>query len=1153
MLLATGANAQTTVAITNPIPIIFGGAGVTAVYPGYTNSQVTFTLAGGTDLVNIRVNVVGNPAGVTAGFVGGGLNPNSAANIAAVTPTTISTNLYLSVAVAGAPKGTYPLEIIADNTITLVSYTNYSTILVLPTVFTAGSGVDTNWSTAANWSAGAPVAGDSVRFQYTNNIATNTFWDTSIVLDSLELMPKVTALTTTNYFAPGVTVAINGSNGFWAGVDNFIQQSGANNYLNNFTLVGAGASLVVTNPEAPFSMASPVQQNVAGSLQNLSGLDNLYVDVKRVGVGDGYLFYPRINLNNSVAQMGVFSLAKTNFIRATYVGDTTGGGTFMTNSIMFMNSAGNASGGGNPFINMGISNIFYADSMSVFSHQSGVDAAVMRFNPAFTNGYGAVAVFRGPNGGRMNWFGIGVESGGSGYTGRTRASGLNCTGGTLDLLVDTLVMSQNQTNRNGNFTRSDLVYQIGTVNTRVARLGYQVPNGGFTPVNLTGVRSTLTVGGLGSNAVMYVSESMRMMDGLFTETGSGSSFVKVNINNGGKINVNSITWGTNVLTGLPNPAGGSTIAIGNGGQLTLTNTICSPAVPLPLLSVANGGALNLHVTLGVTNIYITNLTDATGAKINILSLTGFSPSVPATNVLISYALAGTHNISIGTYPAGYNNVTVFDNTTDKVIELRVQTNAPAVLRWKGYVNNVWDHTAANWENTVTLAHVAFVDADSVIFDDAAGVPKVISVADFVIPNSSGVGIYMTNSTSAYAFENGGSGQIGTCSMVKDGSANFTNNVVGTESIAVNAGVLLGSGGFGGVTISSNAAVNYAGSVAGGFVTSGNGIFNVGAVANGAFTLQGTAAVTNYGTVQGGALSVNGSALLVNQVGGALKSIGSGGSVNVATNATFINFGDIGRDPINDASQANTLTVNGIFKDMGTGNIWLTTATMNPGSTFLPGGNGIGTTQIKSAGTGSTFPGRFTMLAGSTNVINVDFSNPQTNTIVVAQFTDFGGNTSTKAFDGGTVVMNNINLGAGTFALGQSFRVFTGPGGSDIGNEGLNTTNRYPIIAPFIPLTNTKWDLSNLRDTSPNGILSIATFPTTGTNLTFSAYSDGSNMITHLQWPSEYTGWKLQQQTNSLAVGLAANWTTIVNSTATNDMYLTNDPAIPATFFRMTYP
>lgn len=1152
-LVAVSANAQTTVAITNPIPVIFGGAGITGVYPGYTNQLVAFTLEGGTDPVDLSVNVVGAPAGVTAGLVARHLSPNTPANISAVLQTTITTNVYLSVSMVNAPKGNYPLEIIASNTVTAVTFTNSTTLLVSPVVFTAlNTSTDTNWSTAANWSAGAPVAGDSVKFQYTNAIsATNAFFDTSIVLDSLTLLPQANNYRATNYFAPGVTVAVNGSNGFWAGPDVY---TGIGVYNFHLTLVGAGAALVVTNPAAPFSIFSHTYQNSVGSTHNLSALDNLYVDVKRVGIGDGFLIYPKLQ-GSQPAEMGVYFLAKTNFIRASYVGDYTGAGTLMTNSIMFMNSAGNASGTGNPFVNMGISNLFYADSISVFSHQSGVDAAVMRFNPAFTNGNNAVAVFRGTNGGRMAWLGIGVESGGSGYTGRTRASGLNTTGGRLDLLVDTLVLSQNQTNRNGNYTRGDLVYPNGIVEANIARLGYQAPNGGFTPVNATGVRATLTVGGLGaigSNAVMNVSGPMSMMEGLFTETAAGSSYVRVNVNNGGKLNVNNITWGTNVLTGVPNPAAGSFVSVAPGGQLTLTNTICSPAVPLPVLSVSNGAALNLHVTLGVTNAFVGNLIDATGAKINILSLTGFSPTVPATNALISYVTAGTHNISIGTYPSGYNNVTIFDNIVDKVIELRVQTNAPAVLRWKGYVNNVWDHTTANWQNTNSLAQVAFFDADSVIFDDAAGVPKVISIADSVIPNSSGVGIYMTNSTSAYAFENGGIGQIGTCSFVKDGSANFTNNVTGTETITFNGGVLLGSGGFGGVTIASTAAFNYAGAAAGAFVTAGSGFFNVGAVANGAFTIQGGAAVTNYGTVQGGALTINSNALLVNATGGWLKSIGSSGAINVAAGGTLVNVGDIGRDPINDGFQANTLTVSGTFKDMGVGNIYLTTATMNGGSTFLPGGDGIGTTHIRSVG-GAGFPGRLTMLGGSTNLILVDFANPQTNTVVIASYTDFGGNTAVKSYDGCTVLFSNINTGAGVFALSQAFRPFTGPGGSDIGNEGLNTTNRYPIVSPFIPLANSKWDLSQVRDTSPNGTFVIASFPTTGTNVVSSFYKDGGNIVTYLQWPSEYIGWKIQQQTNELSAGLKTNWVTITTSSATNELYITNDAAIPATFFRMTYP
>jgi len=75
----------------------------------------------------------------------------------------------------------------------------------------------------------------------------------------------------------------------------------------------------------------------------------------------------------------------------------------------------------------------------------------------------------------------------------------------------------------------------------------------------------------------------------------------------------------------------------------------------------------------------------------------------------------------------------------------------------------------------------------------------------------------------------------------------------------------------------------------------------------------------------------------------------------------------------------------------------------------------------------------------------------------------------------------------------------------------------------------------------------------GTNVTVAFMNNGSNIVAHLQWPSDYIGWKLQQQTNSLSVGLSTNWTVISGSTTTNELYITNDAAINTSFFRMTYP
>ena len=1146
-LLAPSAKAQTTVAIANQPVRIFAGAGVTNVFPGYTNVQVNFTLAGGTDAIDLYVT--GAPAGSTAGLVTNGFDPKLASSILTNVRTTTTINAWLEINCTNAAKGLYPLTITASNEATASIVATVTTLLVVPVTFSAQIGsADTNWSTATNWSwgtSGAPVNGDDVKIQLVGaNPQTNISFDTSATLDSFTVLPRGTIATNTLFVQPGVNIAINGTNGFWAGVD-INPNADATERGLSMAMTGIGGSLIVTNPNAVFSMFGAAVGGGTKSVFDFSGLGNLRADVSQFGGGNGFLMLSTFT-GTTPSQHGIYSLARTNVIRATYVGDYSGLGT-MTNSIMFLNNGGNNNGNFASQVNLGITNAIYADSISVISHGSGNANSSMRFNPAFTNANRCVALFRSPSAGRMAFFGVGVDTGLTSNGARTRGAGADFRGGRVDMSVNTVWLGHSRSNfpTAGNVAIGNLLFDRGVIDVNTLYAGYHH----YTNVSVP--QSTITVGGfVGTNALLTVNTVLDLGHADFPllagDVSTPTGFGKLVINTNGVVKANTI------IAGAATTANSITIAV--GGTLILTNTIATPLVPLPFLSVSNLGHLVLNVTSGTTNCFVTNLADVVGAKLDIASLSGFSPTVPATNALISYRTAGTHNISLGTFPAGYKNVSIVDNTAAQVIEVRIQTNAPAVLRWKGFVNNQWNHTDANWQDTNTLLQVKFFDADSVIFDDAAGVPKSVSVTDSVIPNSGGTGIYMTNSANgAYSFENGG-GAIGTCSMVKDGSANFTNNAIGTESITFNGGTLRGSGSLGGVAIASTAGIDYAGSVSGPTVISGNGYFNTGAVADGSFTLQGTASVTNYGTIEGGSLAVNGTARLVNQAGGWLKSIGFGGSANVAVGATLINVGDIGVDALfNPPGQANTLTVNGTFKEMGVGNIYLTTLTLNGGSTFKPGGDGIGTTQIKSASVGSGFPGRLTMLAGSTNIINVDFSNPQTNTLVVAQFTDFGGNTSTKAFDGCTVVMNNINTGAGVFANGQGFRVFTGPGGSDIGNEGLNTTNRYPIMSPYIPATNTKWDLSSLRDTSPNGVLAITGFPTTGTNITFSAFSDGTNLITHLQWDSSYIGWRLQQQTNSLSVGLYTNWTSVSGSAATNDIYITNSPAIDASFFRMVYP
>jgi hypothetical protein len=61
-----------------------------------------------------------------------------------------------------------------------------------------------------------------------------------------------------------------------------------------------------------------------------------------------------------------------------------------------------------------------------------------------------------------------------------------------------------------------------------------------------------------------------------------------------------------------------------------------------------------------------------------------------------------------------------------------------------------------------------------------------------------------------------------------------------------------------------------------------------------------------------------------------------------------------------------------------------------------------------------------------------------------------------------------------------------------------------------------------------------------------------NLLT-LSWPTDHIGWRLQNQTNTLFIGLSTNWLDVLNSTTTNQMTFTLDPYVGTVFYRLTYP
>ena len=130
---------------------------------------------------------------------------------------------------------------------------------------------------------------------------------------------------------------------------------------------------------------------------------------------------------------------------------------------------------------------------------------------------------------------------------------------------------------------------------------------------------------------------------------------------------------------------------------------------------------------------------------------------------------------------------------------------------------------------------------------------------------------------------------------------------------------------------------------------------------------------------------------------------------------------------------------------------------------------------------------------------------------------------------------------------------------------MSTTNGgpYSIIASNLTtttFTNTgladgKWYYYvvasvNLAGTSPISTQASA-FPVAPTPPQLS-YNMSANLL-QLSWPTNYTGWLLQVQTNTLGAGLGTNWVTIPGSGSINSNSIPIDVTQGTVFLRLVHP
>ena len=132
--------------------------------------------------------------------------------------------------------------------------------------------------------------------------------------------------------------------------------------------------------------------------------------------------------------------------------------------------------------------------------------------------------------------------------------------------------------------------------------------------------------------------------------------------------------------------------------------------------------------------------------------------------------------------------------------------------------------------------------------------------------------------------------------------------------------------------------------------------------------------------------------------------------------------------------------------------------------------------------------------------------------------------------GAVLVVTNIGP---ALQGGDSFQLFNA---ANI--TGSFTSLRLPALDP-----NLAWDTNQLS----GGVLRVVQTVSPSVS-----YATGNGSLI-LSWPWDHTGWRLQAQTNSLAIGLGTNWFNVPNSAATNRLTLPIDQNNERVFYRLIYP
>ncbi len=469
----------------------------------------------------------GLPGGVTAGFSPASLNQAASTTLTLQTSTNTSGGSY-SVTITG----TNGVSVLTTN-VTLV--VNGLVANAGPLFWTAGSSAGTNWSTALNWTnpsaggLGPPGISNDLFFNNTGAVpASNT---PSSVVDNVTVVSSLTFTDTNSYhtvvIAPGQTLTLSGTNGLTVGTETDLGTAAT----VNSAIAGDNAALIFSNASANVL----VRQWTAGasggtqrSTLDLSGLDTFMATAKSIEVGD----YPA---NGTARSAGTLYLAQTNILNllASGQGVTTNAGIDVGDNPMANSSQFS-------FLYLGQQNTINADGITV---GGGRNMGWMGFNPVYDSSSVVIRGTNGPSSRVTRWL-VGDNSGASNTGSNSRGTN-DFTGGTIDALVNTMILGKGEspTMNTGNSTGM-VAFASGTINVNTLLLGVQASGstgGGGGTIGTTNYVGQMDVDG---TATLIVNSNLVLSS---QAGGAGGYALRGTLNiNGGTVEATNILHGGGV-------------------------------------------------------------------------------------------------------------------------------------------------------------------------------------------------------------------------------------------------------------------------------------------------------------------------------------------------------------------------------------------------------------------------------------------------------------------------------------------------------------------------------------------------------------------------------------------------------------------------------